>query len=244
MFFAVGFDPLDQAPAVIALVVGALVWRRHRRDRRARLFLALATSNLLLGLPLLLAAVLTDGALGFAIAAGYIVSAGLVSAAVYLHFGLSFPHARPSLRRGRMRWVYAGAVAAGGLTFAAQAAETAEESLWVEGSFYGLGAIALVASAAACVVIYRSYREMTFDERRLYRVPVMGVLVGMIAGMAVDVVLGVWLAGGFSADDRYALFVTNVLATAAELLLPLFFFMAAMKYRLLEHHAQDYVAKL
>lgn len=244
MAFGMGFDPLDQAPAIIALVVGFLVWRRHRRDRRARLFVALAASNLLLGLPLFLAAVLTDGAIGFAMAAGYIVSAGLVSAAVYLHFGLSFPHARPWLRRGRMPWVYGGAVAAGALTFAAQTAQTAGQSLWVDGSFYGLGAIALVASAAACVAIYRSYREMTFDQRRLYRVPVMGVLVGMIAGMAVDMMLAVWFAGGFSPDNRHALFVTNVVATAAELLLPLFFFMAARKYRLLEHHAQDYVAKL
>lgn len=244
MYFGVGFDPLAQAPAIIALVVGILVWRRHTKDRRARLFAALAASNLLLGVPLLLAAILTDGELGFAIAAGYIVSAGLVSAAVYLHFGLSFPHARPWLRRGRMPWVYGGAAAAGVLAFAAQAVETARHGRWVDGSFYALGAAALLASAAACVAIYRSYREMTFDERRLYRVPVMGVLVGMIAGMVVDVVLAVWFAGGFSPDNRYALFVTNVVATAAELLLPLFFFMAAMKYRLLEHHAQDYVAKL
>lgn len=242
-FLGVGFDPLDQAPALIAIVVGLLIWRRHRRDRRARIFLALAASNLLLSAPLFAAAFLSDGAISFAAVNGYIATAGLVSAAIYLHFGLSFPHARPWLKRGGMRWVYAAAVAAGVVAYVGGLAGAGGQAIWVEGSFIGLGAAVLLASAAGSVAIYRSYREMTLDERRNYRAPVMGVLAGMIAGVVMDAAAAILFATVPSAD-RYTLFTTNVLMTAAELLLPLFFFTAAVKYRLLEHHSQDYVATL
>lgn len=242
-FLGVGFDPLDQAPALIAIVVGLLIWRRHRRDRRARIFLALAATNLLLSAPLFAAAFFSGGAISPAAVNGYIVSAGLISAAIYLHFGLSFPHARPWLTGGRMRWLYVAAVAAGMVAYFVELAGDGGQAIWVEGSFVGLGAAVFLASAAGCVAIHRSYREMTFDERRSYRAPIMGVLGGMIAGIVMDAAAAILFAAVPSAD-RYTLFTTNVLMTAAELLLPLFFFTAAVKYRLLEHHSQDYVAKL
>src|SRR5690606_22566527 len=105
-----------------------------------------------------------------------------------------------------------------------------------------VGPLVLIASITACVAIYRSYREMTADERRTYRVPVLGVLVGMIASMTVSLLLGVMFGLVFGVEHRYAIWTVNTLATAGELLLPLFFFLAASQHRLLERHGQDYVS--
>lgn len=245
IFYGWGIDPLESAPALLALVVAIFVWRRHRADRRARLFLALAASELAFGLPLLIAAVrLPESRLGIAAIDGLVLGAGLLSATVFLHFGLAFPHRRPWLRSGNIKALYVAAalVAIAPLIAAAigasayRAARTA-----LDGTMIALGMLVFAASIAACIAIYRSYREMTADERRIYRAPVFGVLAGMIAGMAVDVLLGLMFATVFGVESRYLLWTANLLATAAELLLPLFFFMAAVKYRLLERHSQDYV---
>ncbi len=83
---------------------------------------------------------------------------------------------------------------------------------------------------------------MTADERRTYRAPVMGVLVGMIASLLVSLVLGLLYGLAVGVDNRYVVWTANTVATAGELLLPLFFFMAAFRYRLLERHSQDYVS--
>lgn len=244
-YFA-GVDPITTAPAVIGVVVGLLVWRRHRVDRRARLFLALAASELAFGLPLLLVLYVPQTPLAVAAIDGALVTLGLLSATLFLHFGLAFPHARPWLRRGHMSSLYTAAVIMGlvpiGAALAGQGAEVRLQDVF-DSVLILVGPLVLIASITACVAIYRSYREMTADERGRYRVPVLGVLVGMIAGVLISIVLGVMFGLVFGMESRYAVWTANTLATAGELLLPLFFFMAAVKYRLLEHHAQDYVAK-
>jgi membrane associated rhomboid family serine protease len=73
---------------------------------------------------------------------------------------------------------------------------------------------------------------------------VIGVLVGMVAGMAVDLMLGLMFAFVSGMTDRSVAWTANLLAMAGGMLLPLFFFMAAIKHRLLERHSQDYVGKL
>lgn len=240
-FFA-AFDPVDTAPALIAVVIGLVVWRRHPVDRRARLFLALAASELAFGLPLLLSLNLSRSPWTAAAIDGLVMTLGLLSAALFLHFGLAFPHARPWLARGYMTSLYAAAVVMGIVTAAVTFIDARAA---IRDVFHGVlmlvGPLVLLASIAACVAIYRSYREMTADERRTYRVPVLGVLAGMIASMTVSLLLGVMFGLVFGVEHRYAIWTVNTLATAGELLLPLFFFMAAVKYRLIERHAQDYV---
>lgn len=247
-FFGVsGFDPLDSAPALIAVVVGLLVWRRHRADRRAKLFLALAASELAFGLPLLLSLNMPQTRVGLAALDGALVTLALLSAALFLHFGLAFPHARPWLGRGRMSSLYLAAVIVGVIpiiaALAGQGAQAAVQDIF-DGVMMLVGPLVLAASIAACVAIYRSYREMTADQRRTYRAPVMGVLVGMLASVVVSLVLGLMFGLVFGMESRYAVWTANTLAMAAELLLPLFFFMASYRYRLLERHSQDYVTKL
>jgi hypothetical protein len=248
MFYGVGFDPLESAPAILALIVALFVWRRHRVDRRARLFLALAASELAFGIPLLITTLrLPESHLGIAAIDGFILGAGLLSATIFLHFGLAFPHARPWLRRGNIKVFYLAAALVGLAPIAAVAiSPAAQEKVQdaMAGTWAGIGLLVLSASGVACVSIYRSYREMTADERRRYRVPVFGVLLAMIAGVAVDLMLGLMFGTLFGTESRYMMWTANVLATAAKLLLPLFFFMAAVKVRLLERHAQDYVLKL
>ncbi|MEX2270756.1 MAG: hypothetical protein WD690_04765 [Vicinamibacterales bacterium] len=247
IFIGLGTEPLDAAPGIIALIVGLIIWQRHRADRRARVFLALGASELAFGIPLLISATaLPRHPIGVAAVDGFVLATGLVSATIFLHFGMSFPHARPWLRRGNINVLYLAAVLVG-LTPVAAAAigprvqASVQDAL--DGTLIGVGLLVLVASGVACVSIYRSYREMTADQRRRYRAPVLGVLAGMVAGIAVDLLLGLmfaFVAGG----DRYKLWTANLLATAAGLLLPLFFFMAAVKYRLLERHSQDYQVNL
>ena len=243
-----GSEPLQSAPALIALVVGLIVWYRHRADRRARVFLALAATELAFGLQFFIAATaIPQHPVGVAAINGFVLALGLVSATIFLHFGMSFPHARPWLRRGNIKVLYLAAVLVGITPVVAAAIGPGVHARIqdaLDGTLVGVGLLVLVASAVACVSIYRSFREMTADERRAYRVPVMGVLIGMIAGMAVAVVIAILFAFVSGADDRYAILIANLLATAAELLLPLFFFMAASKYRLLERHGQDYIARL
>jgi hypothetical protein len=243
-----GSEPLQSAPGLIALVVGLIVWYRHRADRRARVFLALAATELAFGLQFFIAATaIPQRPVGVAAVNGFVLALGLVSATIFLHFGMSFPHARPWLRRGNIKVLYLAAIIIGITPVAAAligpgAQARIQDAL--DGTLVGVGLLVLVASAVACVSIYRSYREMTADERRTFRAPVMGVLVGMIAGMAVDIILAILFSFASASDDRSAVLISNLLATAAALLLPLFFFMAASKYRLLERHAQDYVVKL
>lgn len=240
-----GFNPIEMAPALIATVVGVLVWRRHRADRRARLFLALAASELAFGLPVILSLGLPETRFGVAALDGLLVTLALVSTALFLHFGLAFPHARPWLQRGRMSSLYLAAVLIGIVPIgAAVAGETSQAAMQdVFGGIMAIvGPLVLASGIAACVAIVRGYREMTVDERRTYRAPVMGVLVGMLASMVVSVILGVMFGLLFGMDDRYAVWTANTLATAGELVLPLFFFMAAFRYRLLERHSQDYVS--
>ena len=244
-YFA-GFDPIETAPALIGIIVGLLVWRRHKADRRARLFLALAASELAFGLPLLLVLYVPQTPVAVAAIDGALVTLGLLSATLFLHFGLAFPHARPWLRRGHMSSLYAAAIIMGlvpiGAALAGAAAQARLQDVF-DSVLMLVGPLVLIAAVVACVAIYRSYREMTADERLRYRVPVLGVLAGMIAGVVISIVLGVMFGLVFGMESRYAVWTANTLATAGELLLPLFFFMAAAKYQLLEHHAQDYVTK-
>lgn len=245
-YFA-GFDPIETAPALIGIVVGLLVWRRHKADRRARLFLALAASELAFGLPLLLVLYVPQTPVAVAAIDGALVTLGLLSATLFLHFGLAFPHARPWLRRGHMSSLYTAAIIMGlvpiGAALAGSAAQARLQDVF-DSVLILVGPLVLAAAIVACVAIYRSYREMTADERLRYRVPVLGVLAGMIAGVVISIVLGLMFGLVFGMENRYAVWTANTLATAGELLLPLFFFMAASKYHLLEHHSQDYVAKL
>lgn len=248
MFYGIGFDPSDSAPALLAVIVALFVWRRHRADRRARLFLALAISELAFGLPLaIVAANLPDGPTAVAGVQAMVLAGGLLSTVVFLHFGVSFPHARPALRAGRMRAAYAAAALTGAAFFVVSLLAPARSSTGLEAldwAMLALGVAVFAAAIVACLAIYRGYREMTSDERRRYRVPVLGVLAGMIAGLLVDLVIAVIFGTAIGIDRRYVVWTANLLSTAAELLLPLFFFMAAVRYRLLERHAQDYVAKL
>jgi len=243
--YLAGFDPIETAPALIAVVVGLLVWRRHTADRRARLFLALAASELAFGLPLLLMLYVPQTPVAVAAIDGALVTLGLLSAALFLHFGLAFPHARPWLRRGHMSSVYTAAVIMGivpiGAALAGIGAQAQLQDVF-DSVLILVGPLVLIASVTACIAIYRSYREMTADERRRYRLPVLGVLVGMIAGLVMDVVLTTFVT--VFAEAGVMMWTANTVELAvmvAELVLPLFFFMAAVRYRLLEHHAQDYV---
>lgn len=238
-------NPLESAPGLIALAAGLIIWHRHRADRRARVFLALAASELAFGFPLVMAATaLPRHPIGVAALDGFVLAVGLISATVFLHFGMSFPHARPWLQRGNIKVLYLASCLVGLAPVAAAAAgprahASVQDAL--DGTLVGVGLLVMVASAVACISIYRSYGEMTADERLAYRVPVLGVLVGMIAGMAVDLMLGLMFAlvSGFS--DRSVVWTANLLALAGGMLLPLFFFMAAITHRLLERHSQDYV---
>ena len=247
IFAGFGSDPLEAAPGLIALVAALIVWHRHRADRRARVFLALAASELAFGFPLLMAATaLPQHRVAVAALDGFVLTVGLVSATVFLHFGMAFPHARPWLQRGNIKVLYLAAVLVGLMPIIAAAAGQSVQAAVqdaLDGTLVGVGLLVVIASVVACVAIYRSYREMTAEERRVYRVPVLGVLVGMIAGMAVDLMLGLMFAF-VSGIDRQMAWTANLLAMAGGMLLPLFFFMAAIKHRLLERHSQDYVAKL
>lgn len=246
MFYGLGFDPADSAPAVIAVIVGVFVWQRHRADRRARVFLALAVAEFSFGIPLgLAAAAMPGGRAGVAVLQGLVVAAGLVSTVLFLHFGCAFPHARPWVRQGRFRalyWASIGlALAYGAVTFVL----TRDRSnVLLNVAMFSLGLAVFAASVAACVSIYRSYREMTADGRARYRVPIIGVLAGMVSGLVADLLVTALFEMSQSLDIRYFMWTLNLVSTFSELLLPLFFFMATVKYRLLEHHSQDYVAKL
>jgi hypothetical protein len=238
------FDPLALAPSLIAVAVGVLVWRRHRNDRRARLFLALACSELAFSVPSMLLAFgflpATDAMA--AVINGLGMTIGIIAAAVFFHFGMAFPHARPWLRRDWMRAIYGAAVLVGVLplvlSIVAPGSRVISETI-TGGVVLIVGPVALAGAVIGCVAMFRSYREMAAGERLTYRAPVLGVFFGMIAGVAIDLTLGLFAAF----DDRYLRWAGDVLSTAASLLLPLFFFIAAIKYRLLERHAQDYVSK-
>lgn len=239
---------VETAPALIGVAVALLVWYRHRADRRARVFLALAASELAFGLPVFLSLNVMPGtAVGIAALDGLVVTIGLLSAALFLHFGLTFPHARPWLSRGRMSSVYVAAAIVGLVPIVAAIAGTrAQASIQdvFDGVLMLVGPLVLLAGIAACVAIVRSFREMPPDDRRTYRVPVIGVLVGMVAGLLVDVLFAI-MAAVFAARGFHTWTpdVLDLLATAAGLTLPLFFFMAAYRYRLLERHSQDYVSQ-
>ena len=242
MFYGLGFDPAESAPAILAIIVGVLVWRRHRVDRRARLFLVLATFEFLLGLPLaILAANLPEGRFGIAMSQAFVITPGLLATTLFLHFGLAFPHARPWLKRGHIGALYLASIAFGALGFLAAMASVHATTYGLEIAMIVIAIAVVAASVGACVAVYRSYREMTRDERARYRLPVMGVLVGMIAGFSVDLLMGVVYGTTYNLDARYVLWTANVVGMTSELLLPLFFFMAAVKYGLLEHHSQDFV---
>jgi len=239
-----GFDPMSLAPSVIAVAVGAIVWRRHRRDRRARLFLALTVAELAFVLPPALVALglLPASDAGAALVSGFGTTLGILAAAIFFHFGMAFPHARPWLARDWMRAVYGAAIVVGlvplGLALLAPGSRVLSETI-LGGVVLVIGPLAIVGAVIGCIAMYRSYREMTKEERRRYRAPVLGVLFGMAASVVIDLLLGLFVAF----DDQYLRWIGSVLATAASLLLPLFYFAAAVKYRLLEHHSQDYVAK-
>lgn len=246
MFYGLGLDPARSAPAIIAVIVGFFVWQRHRHDRRARLFLALAVVELAFGVPLVLAAAAVPaGQAGVAAVQGLVVAAGLVSTIVFLHFASAFPHARPWIRRGSFHKLYWIAI----ITAAAYTAVTyglgeRGTGAALDVGMMGLGLVVVAASLASCVIVYRSYREMTADERSRYRVPITGVIVAIAAAFIVDLAVSLLFGMTPGLDSRYVLWTLNLVAMTAELLLPLFFFMAAVKYRLLDHHSQDYVAKL
>ena len=243
MSYGFAFDPAESAPALIAVIVGGFVWMKHRADRRARLFLALASVEFAYGVPLSLAAAsMPPGRWGQAALEAMVLGAGLASTVLFMHFGYAFPHARPSVRRGRFRMLYWISLAAALAAFAIGLRAGEGNALTV--SMVVLAAAVLAAVTLACLAIHRSYREMSGDERVRYRVPVMGLLAAMIAGFMADVLVGVLFADAYSVSNRNVLWTTNLLSTASELLFPLFFFMAASKYKLLEHHSQDYVAKL
>lgn len=231
----------DIAPGLIAVAAALFVWRQHRADRRARVFLALALSELAWGIPFLLdATAITRTPVGVAAVDGFVLATGLVSTTLFLHFGLSFPHARPWLLRGNLTALYLAAFIVGALPVLAAAlgqdAQRAAQHV-LDGMLIVVGPLVAVATVAACVSVYRSYREMPADERRAYRVPVMGVLAGMVAGMAVDFLLSTLY--GVSGARAMLTDAAGLLRTIAGLLLPLFFFMAAVRYRLLERHGQN-----
>jgi hypothetical protein len=237
-------DPATLFASAVAVAAGLFVWRRHTADRRARVFLWLAVSELAFFVPavlLLLGPSPADGGLPVW-ALSLMVLIGGLSAVLFFHFGMTFPHRRPWLRRDRIRTLYLIAAVLG--VAPAVASAVAPDRSWAlqlsSAVVIVLGPLALIGGIAACVAVYRSYREMTAGERRAYRAPVMGVLAGMVLALFVDVLLG---AATQSADRRVVL-AGNVLATAGSLLFPLFFFTAAMKFRLLERHGQDYVSKI
>src|SRR5688500_3847106 len=172
---------VDTAPALIGVVAGLLVWHRHRADRRARVFLALAASELAFGLPLFLSldSTLMQTPLGVAVLDGALLTLGLVSAGLFMHFGLTFPHARSWLARGRMRSIYLASVVVGMVPRVAALVGTGAEASVQnrrDGTMALVGPLILAAGIVSCVAIYRSYREMSADERRTYRLPVLGVL--------------------------------------------------------------------
>jgi hypothetical protein len=244
VFQGLGFNPLDGAPALLAVIVGLFIWSRHRADRRARVFLALAVVEFGYGIPLsLAAAVLPEGRVGETAVNAMVVGAGLASSALFMHFGFAFPHSRPWLRRGHFRTLYLVAIAAAIFYVAIGLTAGSGDSIQTA-SMILMGVAVLSAVVLACLAIYRSYREMTADERARYRVPVLGVLGSMVAAFAADVLVGFMFDEAFDLGNRYVLWATNLVTIASELLFPLFFFMAAVKYRLLEHHSPDYVAKL
>lgn len=231
------------AASVIAVIVGLFVWRRHTADRRARVFLWLAISELAFFLPAVLMLFGVDpdreGATAWPFALMLVI--GGFSSVLFFHFGMSFPHRRPWLRRDRIRTLYLIALVLGVAPSIASVLMpgTAAAAGLLDAVLIVFGPLAMIGAIAACIAVYRSYREMTAEERRTYRAPVMGVLGGMIGGLLVDVLLGAAVESG---NYRVAL-TANVFATAAALLLPLFFFTAATKFKLLERHSQEYVSK-
>jgi hypothetical protein len=242
LFGTGAIDPANLFASLVGVVVGLMVWRRHRADRRARVFLWLALSELAFFLPaILLVFRLGPADEGVPVwGMALMVVIGGLSAVLFFHFGMTFPHRRPWLRRDRIRTLY---LMAGVLGLApAVAAAVAPDGPW-SAQLAGavaivLGPLAIIGAVAACVAVYRSYREMTADERRTYRAPVLGVLAGMVIALFVDLALGIAVQSG----DRRVVYAGNLLATAAALLFPLFFFTAAMKFRLLERHSQEYVS--
>ena len=243
MFDALGFDPLDSAPALLAVIVGLFVWSRHRADRRARVFLALAVVEFAYGVPLTLAAtLLPEGRVGDTVVQAMVVGAGLASSALFMHFGFAFPHARPWLRRGHFRTLYLISIAAA-IVCVAIGLASGTDSVVQTASMIVIGFGVLAAVLLACLAIYRSYREMTADERARYRVPVIGVLVGMASGILADLLVSALFEMSPSLDTRYFMWTLNLVSSFSSLLFPLFFFMAAVKYTLLDHHSQDYVIK-
>lgn len=247
MDFGLGLDPVNAAPSIIALVVALLICRRHRTDRRARVFLALALAELAFLIP---AALFTFGLdpgsrAGLAVLNALVVLVVLLSSLLFFHFGMSFPHARPWLKEGRIKPLYLAAViasAAAVLPVFLGMDEAVIRDRVIGGIMILSSPLAVIGAIVACIAVRRSYNEMTADERRIYRVPIMGVLAGMIAGLAADLVLGLLFASVYDTDNRYLMWTANLVATTASLLLPLFFYSAAHKFRLLERHSPDYVS--
>lgn len=244
-------DPLEHTPALIGVAAGLFVLTRHRRDRRAQVFLTLMTVEAIVHLmPMWLASVvdvptadsketltIIEDGLVDPLTDSVLLFGALLWTIAFMHFGASFPHARRWLRR-RAPFVWYGiAPVAGILNWLALRAGLAEQPSAFATPSPAIAVIGLAMALgilAAPFWVYRSYREMTLVERHRFRVPVIGVLVGMIASFAVDLILA------FAPVPP----AENLLSTVVDLLVPFLFYIATVKYQLLDQHSQDYVVKL
>ena len=212
-----GVDAIGAALSLLAyLVVAIVVLAVHRRDIRARLFMAIALANVVpYGFTILSWRWSTEAALSRAMVASILVSLGIGAIALF-HFAQVFPRLRPWVA-AHGRWLPAlyaivPLVAIALVAAAPSAVEDLAPAYGIALMVAGIPWIFVVLIAlpfAGLLSLYASWREIK-GERDPAATPTLLILVSQLAGGVLAIVVIPMLRGAGGPE---------ALATAASLLL-------------------------